>query len=236
MKAKGLKDFLNSLVEPQYQTFDVRFLPGTKKGPLGTYLRKTRLITIYPNKFQSRFELLGTGLHELAHHLSWGCETRTDGSSLTERKPGSRSHGKEFVHRLKQLTQTFNLRHGERLKGFMFCSSRNPSRSPGFVKFSELDYRIDPADCAFAVPEMPGYAKDNTSKITRGQRVVLIGFNRRKEAFMYSRRTRKFDYKISTGWLKLLCNYAVATPKPGELWEFGVLAKRILDASGKRVG
>jgi hypothetical protein len=74
MRPVELKNILYSLVEPQHQTFDVRFVPETKKGPLGTYLRKTRLITIYPKQLQSRFELLGTGLHELAHHLTSECD------------------------------------------------------------------------------------------------------------------------------------------------------------------
>ena len=50
---------------------------------------------------------------------------------------------------------------------------------------------------------------------------------------MYSSVTRKFDQRVPKSWMKLLCSYAAARPKPGELWEFGVAAKRVLKAPRK---
>jgi len=104
MTAGGLKDFLNSFVEAQYRTFDVRFACDTGKGPVGTYLKKTRVITIYPNKLRGRFELLGTGLHELAHHLTWEFDGDVYASRDGEEKH-IRHHGKEFLRHLKTLVR-----------------------------------------------------------------------------------------------------------------------------------
>jgi hypothetical protein len=235
MRPVELKNILYSLVEPQHQTFDVRFVPETKKGPLGTYLRKTRLITIYPKQLQSRFELLGTGLHELAHHLTSECDGHVYALSDLDGKH-VQHHGKEFSRHLKALVTEFNVRYGDRVKGLMFCSSRRASRSPGFVRFSELDRRINTIYPDFLVADvtLSSQTAKNRLRAKPGRRVVMIGFNGRKEAVMYSKHTRKFDYKVPTDWMNLLCRYAAAAPKPGELWEFGVAARRVLDASGKK--
>lgn len=238
MTAKGLKKFLISFVEPQHQGFDVRFVSNQRTRCVGDYVRKTRLITIYPDNIKTRLELLATGLHELAHHLTWECSDHMKDRSLAERKR-TRHHGKEFVRQLKQLTQTFNFKYGERMEGFMYCSARRPTHSPKFVKFSQLDYVIDPASRGFVITDrLPRYAMGQADRTTikRGRTVFLIGFNGRNEGVMYSRQTKKFDYKIPTGWMRLICRCAAARPKAGELWEFGLMAKRVLNASGRKVG
>ena len=79
-------------------------------------------------------------------------------------------------------------------------------------------------------------AIDNILVAKPGRRVLLVGFNGHNQAQMYSRQTRKFNCRISAVWVKLLCAYTAATPKPGELWEFWVAAKRVLDTSGRKVG
>ncbi|HEY1234946.1 MAG TPA: hypothetical protein VGH22_16325 [Candidatus Binatia bacterium] len=233
MTAGELKNFLNSFVEPQHQTFDVRVEQDTGKGPVATYLRKTRVITIYPKKLRSRFELLGTGLHELAHHLTW----EVDGHVYASRDGNerhTRHHGKEFLRHLKALVREFNVRYSDSARGMMFCSSRKTTHSLAFVKFSDLERGVNPRFVGLLAADVV-FRRPRRFKAKRGHPVFLIGFDGRNQASMYSKSTGKFDYKIPSRIMKLFCRYAAAAPNPGELWEFGLAARRILDASGKKL-
>lgn len=81
---KRIEQILKSFAAARHRDFTVVFATGGSKF-LGSYLRKTRTVTLHPKKFDNQFELIGGGLHELAHHLIW------------EMHPGARlAHGKEF--------------------------------------------------------------------------------------------------------------------------------------------
>ena len=104
------------------------------------------------------------------------------------------------------------------------------------MKFSEFDRRINPVRSGFVVADgVSSYAEDDKSNMRtkRRRRLVLIGLSKRNEAVMYSSVTRKFDQRVPKSWMKLLYSYAAARPKPGELWEIGVAAKRVLKAPRK---
>lgn len=117
----------------------------------------------------------------------------------------------------------------------MFCSSRKTTHSPAFVKFSELERGINPRFVGLLAADVVLKRPGRITNAKPGRPVFLIGFDGRKQASMYSKHTGKFDYKIPSRLTKLLCHYAAAAPNPGELWEFGLAAKCVMDASGKKV-
>ena len=134
-----------------------------------------------------------------------------------------------------KLWSEFNLRYGDRVKGMMFCSSRKTTHSPAFLKFSELERGINPRFVGLLAADVVLKRLGRITNAKPGRPVFLIGFDGRKQASTHSKHTGKFDYKIPSRLTKLLCHYAAAAPNPGELWEFGLAAKRVMDASGKKV-
>jgi hypothetical protein len=150
-----LKVLLDSLVMPKDRQFDVRFVERRTQRVLGTYRRSTRMITIIRRNNHGPLDVIATGLHELAHHLTW--ETaQHEYRVAADGKTRCRRHGESFLAKLHTLSLAFNERYRTRLKGAMRCDRRRPGQSP---------FYMTPEDCLllaiFEQPQarslMPGY-------------------------------------------------------------------------------
>lgn len=120
---------LKSLARPEHWDFRVAFANAQPRKQVATYLRRTRTITINACHFENAQDILGAGLHEMAHHIDW--ETNT---TLHQRKR-IKIHGKEFRRVLRGLVAAFNHRYGDVEKGWLVFNPSKPRRCPRFVKF-----------------------------------------------------------------------------------------------------
>jgi hypothetical protein len=120
---------LKTLALPEHRDFRIAFSNIKPRKYAATYLRRTRTITINAGRFESAQDILGAGLHEMAHHIDW--ETNT---ALHQRKR-IKTHGKEFRRVLRGLVAAFNHRYGDVEKGWLVFNPRKPTRCPRFVKF-----------------------------------------------------------------------------------------------------
>lgn len=134
MTASSMKKILDSFVEPGHRNFELCFGTGKPRKKVAAYLRKSRKITIYREHFQNPFDLVGAGLHELAHHLTWELDGVSIAPARSQRKRIP-PHGKEFRKHLSGLIRDFNFRYREQAQGVLAYKPRKPTRSPRFVTF-----------------------------------------------------------------------------------------------------
>jgi hypothetical protein len=132
MTARHLKVLLDSLVWPEARKFEVQFGLRRTRRILGTYRRSARMITIIRKNNHGSLDIVATGLHELAHHMTWE-KDQQEYHVTANGQQRRRSHGKNFFSNLHQLAHVFNTRYRKRLQGAMFCDLRCPAQSPFYM-------------------------------------------------------------------------------------------------------
>ena len=120
---RQLVKILKSMVPDQHRDFIVQFDGASPKSHVASYRRTgdTKIITLQTGHFDNPFDMLGAGIHEVAHHLAYN-------SGVKERA----RHGIIFRQYLDWLIRRFNAANGR--DGRFIWNRRKPTRSPRFVR------------------------------------------------------------------------------------------------------
>lgn len=141
MKAPFIKTLLDSLVAPEERDFEIRFVRRPTRRVSGSYRYSTRTIKIVRRNNDGWFDLIGTGLHELAHHLNFKrgqIEWRLGPSGQRR----GQYHGAAFLGALVEVTQAFNRRFCRHHAGKMVCDAKRLRQSPFFLTAEEVLFQL----------------------------------------------------------------------------------------------
>ena len=141
MTAGQLKLLLDSFVALEEREFAVCFATRRTRRVLGTYRRSTRMITIVKKNNKGPLDVVATGLHELAHHLTWE-KDQHEYYTGENGKGRWRCHGKNFFLNLHRLSAAFNERYRKHLNGAMLCDPHRPAQSPFYLIPEEWLFEI----------------------------------------------------------------------------------------------
>lgn len=125
MNASGLKAILNSLVVKSDQDFTVEIQPKPNriKTITARYHASEKRIVIF-RKPNDTLNVLGSGIHELAHHLC-------------RKHHGIRKHGKVYRRTLDVLVRIFNQQYSKKIGLRVTWDKRRPSM--GTFKWANLE-------------------------------------------------------------------------------------------------
>jgi predicted SprT family Zn-dependent metalloprotease len=121
---KRITEWLRILVAAPHQSFTVEFT-NTKPTLAATYLRSKRTITIHLGHCDQIMDVVGLGIHELAHHVTM---------NLFRSNKNIKPHGKEYRSVISYIVADFNLYFSKTLKGRMVYLPRKPRHAPRFCK------------------------------------------------------------------------------------------------------
>ncbi len=140
MTSATVKNMLDSLVPAKNERdFQFVFSGRNARYRKGMYSIKEKEIVLYPKAFQgypkthmAQMNLIGTALHELAHHLAAVRNGRVYTHRL-HKENHMTPHGKEFKKILDELIGACNSGRQKTAKGILAYDRRKPTKPPRFV-------------------------------------------------------------------------------------------------------